>query len=151
MSDKTEKLKKMRIEPKPFVDHNLVSHNREWRAIIRYEHQIVEARVKNLVKVEGCICTEISGCDPKSDPWFLVKCRNEYNAEFWLVTDGEKWMFYDRKKHRLTKALKPNRSVDLTKLNQIDQEILQIAISYYLEDGGRAAHVAPEQRQVLVI
>lgn len=151
MSSNTEKLKKMRIEPRPFVEESLVTHNNTYRAIVKYNHLITDARVLHLVKVEGCIATPISGCNPKDDPWFLVKCKNSYSAEFWLVTDGDKWMFYDRKKDRLSKAIKPNRSVDLNKLNQIDQEILQLAISYYLQDEGRASNVEPQTRKVLSI
>lgn len=114
---------------------------------VTINHQI------NTAAVKGCYCPsnepyifeKVKTHDPDNpEPLFLIECHNHYNAQFWLITDGESWYncqpvkrtdYLNISKIRLSGRTKLSASVDLSKLSLIDQQIIQAAIAEFFWNG----------------
>lgn len=73
---------------------------------------------------------------PNEKPYFLVRCQNFYYATFYIVTDGETFWPADKDTHRLTSVVKPRASINMEKMTEIDQQLIQLAIQMFITGSG---------------
>lgn len=125
-------------EPNDFIDKIVITFNIAEKAYVSLERQIKGAAVHNIVTIENGNIKIIDGYDPKQDPWFLIRCINDYNAVFYIISDGAKWHVYDNTNNIIVPReliRKPPKSLKYEKISTLDQDLIQTAIANYIYDG----------------
>ena len=73
---------------------------------------------------------------PGEEPWFLLECTNKLTATFNIISDGEVFHPVDRyNDNKITRKLKPKKSVDLGKMAIRDKAKVKKAIDKFLQEG----------------
>lgn len=101
----------------------------------------IRRAIIKIVKVVKCITINTDGtCDDDyfkpARPWFYLDCTGlgHLSPKFDIVSDGFEWHPAERYAEikRISDNFHPKRSVDLHNLSTADQELIQSAISTFL-------------------
>ena len=98
--------------------------------------QIASAKVVSIVSIkdDGTVSDE-EIATPGQDVWFHLDCVGDLGATFNFITNGEKVYAlnrYSKGDKKITKVKKPKKSVDLSKLSELDKEFVMAAIDMFL-------------------
>jgi hypothetical protein len=128
-------------EPFSFKDVPLVAVKRKNlsnpnppKVMVQRTGQIAWIAVKGVVGIDdkGVVSMD-QVMVPGETPYFYLSCASPTGATYNLITDGEMAYAVQRYgKQRVTSDPNPKSSVDLTKLTSQDKELVQIAITGYL-------------------
>jgi len=107
---------------------------------VGYRPQVEEVFNVHLVNLDGRKIDKDLFLPSKDNLWFHVECQNSLGATFDILTNGEEFMAVDRYskfadgKGKVTNVTSPKASVDLTLMNQDDQEIIKYAIDSFMTE-----------------
>lgn len=72
---------------------------------------------------------------PGEEPWFLLECTNKLTATFNIISDGEVFHPVDRyNDNKITRKLRPKKSVDLGKMAVRDKAKVRKAIEEFIQE-----------------
>lgn len=78
-------------------------------------------------------CTLTSVAQPGAEPWYHLKCGGDDNSTFSIVSDGYQWAPLNRDGSRISRNLQPKKSLDLTRMSELDRTMIRMAIGHYNE------------------
>ena len=98
--------------------------------------QIAEAILIGVVAIdENGYISESAVVKPDTECWFHFDCTGNAGATFNIIVDSEckRWLPVSRRSGKVTRNIKPKRSVNLESLSRTDQSLLLDAITKYID------------------